>query len=89
MKRGLKGQISVADSRVYQNVTITSPMKRGLKGSSEPTAEAVVTTVTITSPMKRGLKVAYRASVGSRRGGYNHFPDEKGTERRYNHLDEG
>ena len=52
----------------------------GHSGAIHESCPWVVTTV---SPMKRGLKAGVRDRERGSPTGYNRFPDEKGTERRY------
>ena len=82
MKRGLK-DLFHPPPFLYGFVTTVTPMKRGLKDGDTGGSMRLVSGVTTVTPMKRGLKATStnRSDCGS--NGYNHFPDEKGTESSY------
>ena len=60
-------------------------MKRGLKELIKDLVNLCYPVTTVT-PMKRGLKANTEPSLFNQSGGYNRYPDEKGTERQIKEL---
>ena len=79
-EKGTESIVCLLCAHPFREVTTIAPMKRGLKVPIvyNPLFSLLVTTI---APMKRGLKGAADAFAQGGGTGYNHCPDEKGTER--------